>query len=133
MIFCGCAIEMKLGIVTFKLSALFVLFASFSDYWAYDRWDPAAPMNSSGPEAIAVLNSHGSSTPSLQCANLPDDSCACCSPLMAPSAPVVPQPALDVQSVNELVHAIAVAALEPPISASPPWQGPTGFDHPLRT
>jgi hypothetical protein len=129
----GIAIEMTLGIVANRLAALFVLLASFADYWAYDQWGPAAPMNSSGPEAIAALKLHGPSSASVQCANLADDNCACCSPLMAPPAPVVPQPALHVQAVTEFPSPVVSAALKPSISASPPWQEPTGFDRPLRT
>src|SRR5215469_18017636 len=107
---------MKLSTIALRLIALIVLLTSFSDYWAYDRWDPTAPMNSSGPEAIAALNLRVPSSASVQCADLPDDNCACCSPLMAPPAPVIPQPALNLQSANELPHAVVSAELEPPIS-----------------
>jgi len=125
---------MKLSIAL-RLTALIVLLTSFSDYWAYDRWDPTAPMNSSGPEAIAALNLKGPSTASVQCADLPDDNCVCCSPLMAPPAPVIPQPVLNLQSANELPHAIVIVSLASNtlITASPPPQEPTSFDGPLRT
>jgi len=66
---------MRLGRVTIRLAALIVLLTSASDYWAYDQWDPTAPMNSTGPDAIAVFASHTTSTVSLRCIDLPDDHC----------------------------------------------------------
>lgn len=124
---------MRLGIVTIRLVAAVVLLVSFSDYWAYDRWDPTASMNSSDPDAIAALDWHSASGARVRCTNLPDDQCAFCSPLMAPPAPVVPPLALDTQSVTELPHALVSTALHPPtISASPPRREPTEFVLPLR-
>jgi hypothetical protein len=124
---------MRLGIVTIRLAALVVLFTSFSDYWAYDRFDPTAPMNSSGADALAVLDLFAPPGVGLQSANLPDDHCVCCSPLVAPPAPVVPQPASATPSVNELACAVVSIGLKPPaISTSPPLRDPTGFDRPLR-
>jgi hypothetical protein len=70
-----------------RLASLTVLLASGLDYWAYDRWDPAAPMNSSGPEALAVFVSQDASNVSVHCARVPDDHCLWCSPTMAPAAP----------------------------------------------
>jgi hypothetical protein len=70
-----------------RLASLTVLLVSGLDYWAYDRWDPAAPMNSADPEAIAVFVSQDASNVSLHCAKVPDDHCLWCSPTMAPAAP----------------------------------------------
>ena len=88
----GCTKKMRLALVTIRLAALIVLLASASDYWAYDRWDPAAPMNSSGPEAISLFASRAASTLSLHRANLPDDHCLCCSPFGCASDPRSPSP-----------------------------------------
>lgn len=124
---------MRLGKVTIRLVAVVVLLVSFSDYWAFDRWDPTAPMNSSGPDAFAALDWHRASGASVRCTNLPDDHCAFCSPLMAPSAPVVPPLVMDAQSVSELPYAVVWAALHPlAVAASPPGHEPTGFVLPLR-
>ena len=70
---------MRLGIITVRLAALILFLTSFSDYWAYDQWDPTPPVNSSGSEAIAVFASHTASTVSLRGANLPDDHWSGCS------------------------------------------------------
>jgi hypothetical protein len=124
---------MRLGIATIRFTALVVLTASFSDYWAYDRFDPTAPMNASGPEALAVFDLHAPSSTGLHSSNLPDDQCICCSPLIAPPAHTIPQPVLGTPSVDELAHAVVSAELEPSaISASPPLRDPAGFARPLR-
>src|SRR3984957_11440146 len=124
---------MRLGTVTIRLAALVVLLTSFSDYWAYDRYDPSASMNSSGSEAIAVLDWHAPSGVAWRSVNLPDDHCVCCSPLVAPPAPVLPKPSLGTPSVNKLAFTVVSAELRPPaISTSPPSLDPTGFDRPLR-
>jgi hypothetical protein len=125
--------KMRLGILPIRLAALAVLLTSFSDYWAYDRFDPTAPMNSSGPEAVAVLGLHPASGAGLRSANLADDNCVCCSPLIAPPGPVLPRPALDTLSANEYAAAAVSTELKPPaISTSPPLNDPTGFARPLR-
>jgi hypothetical protein len=124
---------MRLGIVTIRLAALVVLLASFSDYWVYDRFDPAAPMNLSGLEAVPVLDLQAPSCVSLHSPNLSDDNCLCCSPMLAPPAPVFPQPALNRPFVNVLADAVISAELKRvAISTSPPLRDPTGFDRPLR-
>jgi hypothetical protein len=124
---------MNLGIATIRLTALFLLVTSFSDYWVYDRWDPAAPMNSSDLGDVAVVDLYAHTGVSFWSANLPDDRCICCSPLLAPSAPVVPQPGLIAPSRGDLPRAPIQAAFEPlTISTSPPGDGPTEFDRPLR-
>ena len=124
---------MRLRIATIRLAALVVLLTSFCDYWAYDRFDPAAPMNASGPEALAAFDLHAPSTASFCSANLPDDDCICCSPLVAPHAPAVPRPAFDMPSANELACAAASGELTAPAtSTSPPSFGPAGSYRPLR-
>jgi hypothetical protein len=68
---------------------LVVLLTLFSDYWAYDRWDPSAPMSCLGLEMLAGLAGFGLHHPSgatMQSEDLPDDHCACCAPLFAPPA-----------------------------------------------
>jgi hypothetical protein len=125
--------DMTLGMGTFRIAALVVLLTSFSDYWAYDRFDPAAPMNSSGPEAVAVLDLDAPSGVGLQSSNLPDDRCVCCSPVIWPPGPVVPQPTLSTPSVNDVPYPVLSAELKPvAISTSPPLRDPTGFDRLLR-
>jgi hypothetical protein len=125
---------MKLGMVTIRFAALAVLLTSVFDYWAYDRFDPSAPMNSSGPESAAVLDLHIPCGVGLHGANLPDDNCVCCSPIVAPLAPVVPQPALSTPpSETDVAYTVAPAELKlPAISSSPPLPDPTAFDRPLR-
>ena len=124
---------MRLGKITIRLAALLVLLTSFSDYWAYDRWDPAAPMNACGPEAVAAFDFHAPSGACLRSTNLSDDHCVCCSPVIAPPAPVVPHSAYNTPPLNEFSPTVISAALKPPaMSASPPFRDPTGVDRPLR-
>jgi hypothetical protein len=126
-------VRVRFGIVTIRITALFVLLASFSDYWAYDRYDPTAPMNASGSEGSAALDLHAPSGIALHSANLPDDDCVCCSPLIASAAPVLPQPALGMRSPNELAYPAGASELKPPaISTSPPSLEPTRFERPRR-
>jgi len=68
-----------------------VLLTSVSDYWAYDRWDPAAPMNAPGPEAMTTFVSNAALNVTLYSTTLPDDHCLCCSPWVAPPPPVLPR------------------------------------------
>ena len=124
---------MRSGTLTIRLVALAVLLASFSDYWAYDRWDPTAPMNSSGPETVAGLDLHAPSGARLRSANLSDDHCLCCSPLVSPAAPAIPLPALGALPRNESAGP-DINAISQPISicASPPFHNATALDLPLR-
>ena len=124
--------KMRLGIITFRLAALIVLITSASDYWAYDQWDPTAPMNSSGPEAIAIFASNTPSAVSLHCANLPDDHCLCCSPSVAPPAPVLPQAGFG-SSADGLIYSIRPTGSKTlSLRASLPSRDPTGFQRPPR-
>ena len=124
---------MRLGVVTIRLVAVVILLVSFSDYWAYDRWDPTAPMTSGGLDGIAAVDWHSAFGPSVRCTNLPDDHCTFCSPLMAPPAPSVPQLGLDVQSVIALPHAALLATVYSLATLPfPPWREPTGSGLPLR-
>jgi hypothetical protein len=124
---------MRLSAIAIRLTASIVLLASFSDYWAYDRWDPTAPMNSSGSAAIPVFDLHGPSGASLHSTDLPDDHCACCSPIVAPPAPVVPLPSLSAASTVGLASNFACALSMPVASSpSPPFSDPMGFGLPLR-
>jgi hypothetical protein len=123
---------MRLGKITIRLAALLVLLTSFSDYWAYDRWDPAAPMNASGPEAVAAFDFHVPSGACWHSTNLSDDHCICCSPVIARPAPVVPHPALRTSPLNEFGPTAISAALNPPAMPAPPFPDPTGSDRPLR-
>jgi hypothetical protein len=126
---------MRLRIFTIRITALAVLLSSFSDYWAYDRFDPAAPMNSSGVDAVAAFNLRADAPAcvGLHSANLPDDHCIYCSPLVRQPGPVVAQPALGAVAANELACAVASTKLKPPaISTSPPSHDSTGFNRPLR-
>lgn len=125
--------RMRLRIVTIRLAALLVLLTSFADYWAYDRWDPTAPMNSCGSEAVEAVNLHPPSAVHFHSANLQDDRCVCCSPVLAPPAPVVPQSALRASSANELACGVIATSLRPlGIPTSPPLRGRAGSDRPLR-
>lgn len=124
--------HMRLRSITIRLAALIVLLTSFSDYWAYDRWDPTAPMNSSGPEAIASLAMHRGSDVVLASASLQDDHCLCCSPVIAPSGPVLPPPSMGLP-VDRLVYSIRSAALSAFVSgATLPLVDPPHFGRPLR-
>ena len=124
---------MRLGVVTIRLVTVVILLVSFSDYWAYDRWDPTAPMTSAGLDAIAAVDWHSAFGASVRSTNLPDDHCTFCSPLMAPPAPSVPQLGLDVQSVIDLPHAVLFATVYPLATLPfPPWRESTGFELPLR-
>ena len=124
---------MRLGTLTIRLAALAVLLASFSDYWAYDRWDPAAPMNSCGCEAVSVFDFQAPSDVGLRGANLPDDHCACCSPIVAPPAPIVPRPALSTFPATCVAADIAsTLQLAVAISVSPPLGDTASLGVPLR-
>ena len=124
--------RMIFRLIIIRLVALVVLFTAASDYWAYDRWDPDAPMNASGPEAVAVFTAVGASNTSLLSANLPDDHCLCCSPLVVPPAPVLPQIGFG-SCVAVIHHSIGQPSPRPTDAgasiSSPPL---TGFDRPLR-
>jgi hypothetical protein len=116
-----------------RLAALLVLLTAFSDYWAYDRWDPTAPMNSLGSEAVEAVNLHPPSGVHFHSANLQDDRCICCSPLLAPKAPVVPPPTLSASSANELACGVIPTSLRPlGMLTPPPLRDRTGSDRPLR-
>lgn len=125
--------NMKLRTVTIRLIALVVLFASFSDYWAYDRWDPTAPMNATGPEAVAALTQHIPSNVCWRRTDLTDDYCVFCAPLVSPPAPVLPQPSLGALLENEQEAGLVagpsrrLATFHPP-----PIREATGFDRPHR-
>jgi hypothetical protein len=123
---------MRLWTPTIRLVALIVLLTSVSDYWAYDRWDCTAPMNSPGPETMAVIALQKVQTVSLRGASLPDDHCLCCSPLMARSAPVLPLPCLSslLQNVVASIELTPLRGID--LSGSVPLRDPTGFDRPLR-
>jgi hypothetical protein len=124
---------MRLRIATIRLAALVVLLTSFCDYWAYDRFDPAAPMNASGPEALAGFDLPAPSSAGFCSANLPDDDCICCSPLVARHAPAVPRPAFDMPFANELACAVDSGELTAPAKSTwPPSPGPAGSVLPLR-
>jgi hypothetical protein len=116
---------------TIRLASLIVLLVSGSDYWAYDRWDPTAPMNSSGPQALALFVSQVASGVSLRCSNLPDDHCLCCSPLVVPPVPMMPLGCFG--SSLDLVYSAKQSAWNL-LSArhSVPARDPTGFNRPLR-
>ena len=125
--------EMKRGTHTIRLAALFVLLTSFVDFWAYDRWDPAAPMNSSDSEDVLALDLLSHLGVGLCSATLPDDDCLYCSPMMAPTAPIVQRPATAKVSVHELTNVVISAALTPAaMSPSPPSPDGIGFSRPLR-
>jgi hypothetical protein len=89
-------------------------------------------MDSSGAEALAVLDLHAPSSAALHNTNLPDDHCVCCSPLVVPAAPVVPLPALATLSANDFKAVVLSGCTPLAISASPPSPDPAGFDRPLR-
>jgi hypothetical protein len=119
--------------MTIRLIALVVLLASFSDYWAYDRWDPTAPMNAAGSEGVAALTQHVPSDVCLRSTDLADDCCVCCSPLVSPPAPVLPLPSLDALLENEQEVSF-VAEPSRPLATfhPPPIREATGFDRPHR-
>jgi len=70
-----------------RLVALLVLIAAASDYCAFDVWDPAAPMNSAGSEAISDLVPDWQASVKVRTSELPDDHCLCCSPWIASQRP----------------------------------------------
>jgi hypothetical protein len=122
---------MRFRTPTIRLAALFVLLVSASDYWAYDRWDPAASMSSSGSEAAAFFAGYPASTVSLDCASLPDDHCLFCSPLVAPPPPVISQVCSG--SGEGLVSSVLPAKSRAfGVSTALPSRDPTRCDLPLR-
>jgi len=125
---------MKLTVIAIRVTALIVLLASFSDYWAYDRWDPTAPINSCGAESVAAFGLHGPSTAGLRAVDLPDDRCVCCSPTLTPSVPAIPVPAWNAFSEVSLRAAGGGPGGFWPtvISPSPPFRDSAGFGLPLR-
>jgi len=82
---------MRSRAITLRLVALIVLLTSASDYYAFDRLDPSAPMNSAGLEAIPDLVPQTATTANLRTTDLPDDCCLCCSPWIAPQRPALPR------------------------------------------
>jgi hypothetical protein len=124
---------MNVSTIALRLTALIVLLASFSDYWAYDRWDPTAPMNSYGSEAVALMDLQGPSPVGLRSTNLPDDRCGCCSPIVAQPAPVIPLPVFSAFSEIWLAVSLASTPSTPvATSPSPPFRDATGFGLTLR-
>jgi hypothetical protein len=125
---------MRLSAIAIRTTALVVLLTSFSDYWAYDRWDPAAPMNSCGSSAVsAVFDLDAPPGAALRSTDLPDDHCACCSPTLAPPGPAIPMPAWNSFSAICVPGSVA-SGLSWPIlsSASPPNRDISGFGLPMR-
>jgi hypothetical protein len=85
---------MRFQAVTIRMVALIVLLASASDYSAFDRFDPSAPMNAAGLEAIPYLVSRTAALVGLRTNNLPDDHCLFCSPWIAPRRSFLAQSSL---------------------------------------
>lgn len=124
--------EMRLPTIIVRLVGLLVLLVSVSDYWAYDRWDPTAPMNASGPETMELVGAQKAPSASLNSTALPDDHCLCCSPVVAPPAPVLPIP-----SFFSFAHQVGYSLRSEELRtsafrASLPFCDSTGFDRPLR-
>jgi hypothetical protein len=124
--------RLRFGTKTARVVALIVLLMSVADYWTYDRWDPTAPMNASGPEAMAIVASQRTQTASLCGANLLDDHCVCCSAALVPPAPVLRLPDL-VSHVQCFVYSVPSAAgLTTGFTASPQLWEVIGFYRPMR-
>jgi hypothetical protein len=85
---------MMLQAVTIRAVVLIVLLTSASDYSAFDRFDPSAPMNSAGAQAMPHLVSRTAILASLCTNDLPDDHCLFCSPWIAPQRSVLAQSSL---------------------------------------
>ena len=113
-----------------RLAAILVLVTSVLDYWAYDRFDPTAPMNACGRDALSGLLFDAVPVVSLESPNLPDDHCLGCSPLLRPRAPSVPLAGL-FSSVNDSVYRCAkLNRIE--TSAPIASRDPTGFERPMQ-
>jgi hypothetical protein len=97
--------------------AVFVLLASFFDYFEFDRYDPSAPVNHAVPETAAA--SAGSARP-VEAASTDqgDDQCLWCSPAVLP-----PPIELRSEQASWLIPAAAPPA---------PRNQPARFDHPPR-
>jgi hypothetical protein len=85
---------MRFQAVTIRFAALMVLLTSASDYSAFDRFDPSAPMNSAGLEAIRYIVSQTATLARVRTNDLPDDHCLFCSPWIAPRQAVLAQSSL---------------------------------------
>jgi hypothetical protein len=77
-----------------RLVALTVLLTSASDYSAFDRFDPSAPMSSARAEAVTHLVSQPATLASLRTNDLADDHCLFCSPWIASRRSVLAQSSL---------------------------------------
>jgi hypothetical protein len=110
---------MRSQVIAIRLVALIVLLTSAFDYYAFDRWDPSAPMNSAGPEAISAFAPQtAATTASLHTTDLSDDHCLCCSPWIAPPRPVLPRVSVS-SSVPQNARA-AVPFSDPILIERPP-------------
>jgi hypothetical protein len=82
---------MMLRKATIRLAALFVLLASAGDYWAYDRADATAPMNSPAGMILTSTIRHSFLSAAFHAIDSPDDHCLWCAPSLAASSPVLPR------------------------------------------
>jgi hypothetical protein len=76
---------------TIRLIAIVLLLAAAFDYFAFDVWDPSAPMNSAASGAIPGVVPQTVTTTTVRTPDLPDDHCLGCSPWIAPPRPLLPQ------------------------------------------
>jgi hypothetical protein len=111
---------MNRRVVMIRLIALLVLITAASDYCAFDVWDPSAPMNSAGSEAIGDLVQYSQASVKIRTSELPDDHCLWCSPWIASQ-----RPALQPTSLSSSVTQAAKASL--------PSSDPILIEHPPRT
>ena len=109
---------MRSRVITIRIVALIVLMTSAADYAAFDRWDPSAPMNSAGLEAIPDLVPETATSLSVRATYLPDDHCLCCSPWIAPQLPAL-QPASLSSSVTQTAKA-SLQSSDPILFERPP-------------
>jgi hypothetical protein len=109
--------HMRSRTIIIRLLALIVLATSAFDYYAFDRWDPSAPMNSA-ELAIHDLAPHTAITVSARTTSSADDNCLCCSPCLQPRRPALPRVHLS-SSLIQIVNAWLPSA-DPILIERPP-------------